>query len=132
MKRTFLLLLAAFSLSAALPAWAEKHTKNYPHAFFGVQGGGQAVLNGYNDLRAMQINGAAAYESANRGVDSALYDYYRTAEVTRNAANIDFGGTMSRHTEDTMQGYKYLEEISKNTEGVRDLADMLRALMEVK
>ena len=48
MKRTFLLLLAAFSLSAALPAWAEKHTKNYPHAFFGVQGGGQAVLNGYN------------------------------------------------------------------------------------
>lgn len=44
-KNLLVVALAAFSVQAMV---AKEETKKYPHAFFGLQGGGQTVLNGYN------------------------------------------------------------------------------------
>ena len=41
-------LFLLISLLLVIPAMAQEKTKNYPHPFFGLQGGGQAVLNGYD------------------------------------------------------------------------------------
>lgn len=48
MKKFKSILVIALAIMAVLPASAEERTKSYPYAFFGLQGGGQAVLNGYN------------------------------------------------------------------------------------
>lgn len=48
MKKLSILLIALLAMLALQPAVAQEQTKNHPHAFFGLQGGGQAVLNGYN------------------------------------------------------------------------------------
>lgn len=48
MKKLSILLIALLAMLTLQPAVAQEQTKKHPHAFFGLQGGGQAVLNGYN------------------------------------------------------------------------------------
>ena len=48
MKKLSILLIALLAMLTLQPAMAQEQTKKHPHAFFGLQGGGQAVLNGYN------------------------------------------------------------------------------------
>lgn len=45
LKTLLIVALAAFCTQATI---AQDQTKKYPYAFFGIQGGGQAVMNGYN------------------------------------------------------------------------------------
>ena len=42
------LLVGALALFTASTALAQEETRNYPYGFIGVQGGGQAIMNGYN------------------------------------------------------------------------------------
>lgn len=44
-KVMLVVLLAAFAVQGTM---AQERTKKFPYVFFGVQGGGQAVMNGYN------------------------------------------------------------------------------------
>lgn len=48
MKKIKTLLVAALALFTASTAMAQDETRNYPYGFIGLQGGGQAIVNGYN------------------------------------------------------------------------------------
>lgn len=48
MKKIKTLLVAALALFTATTAMAQEETRNYPYGFIGLQGGGQAIMNGYN------------------------------------------------------------------------------------
>lgn len=59
MNKSKLIATAAFALMSALPAMAQKElVHTYPHAFVGVQGGAQAVLNGYDLTKVVTPIGA--------------------------------------------------------------------------
>ena len=48
MKKIKTLLIAALALFTATTAMAQEETRSYPYGFIGLQGGGQAIMNGYS------------------------------------------------------------------------------------